>query len=166
MDEKSLTLTVLGIVVVIAIVGLVMLFTAAKTGAGVYGGALKGDPFPYTRYLEGQSVVESPGYETTLIEPEPVVFGGADETLVNMHGVPREVQKGVSYKRDPKLKTRTGLVTCATLRFPNNAYAPVNVNQQQWESYVQMGRTCFTKTIDGVPVREILGDHACCSRMY
>ena len=162
MEERSLTLTVLGVVIITAIVGLVLLFTVAKTGAGVYGGALKGDPFPYTRYLEGQSVIEAPGWETTLIEPEPPVFGGASETLVDLKETPREVQKNVIYKRDPMLKTYTGKLTCTVLKFAGDTYAPLNVNQQQWQSFIGMGRTCFTETVEGIPVRELLGDFACC----
>ncbi|MBW3002515.1 hypothetical protein KY338_05145 [Candidatus Woesearchaeota archaeon] len=164
METKSLTLTVLGIVIITAIVGLVLLFTMSKTGAGVYGGALKGDPFPYTRYIEGQPVVETPGWETTLIEPANPIYGGATETLVDFTEVPREVQKDVVYKRDPYAKTRTAKLSCAMLKFPSNVYAPNNVNVQQWESYIGMGRTCFTETVDGIPVRDILGDFACCRR--
>lgn len=42
-------MVILGIVAVIAIVGLVLLFVQHKsvTGQGIYGGAIKGDPFPY-----------------------------------------------------------------------------------------------------------------------
>ena len=166
MEERSLTLTVLGVVIVTAIVGLVLLFTAAKTGAGVYGGALKGDPFPYTRYLEGQSVVETPGWETTLIEPDKTVFGGASEALVNSEPVSREVQKNVLYKRDPALATRTGRLNhCSVLKFAGNVYAPLSASEQQFRSNVAMGRTCFAKTIDGTPVRELTGDYGCCSRI-
>lgn len=167
METKSLTLTVLGLVVITAIVGLVLLFTMSKTGAGVYGGALKGDPFPYTRYIEGQPVVESPGWETTLLEPENPVYGGADETIVDWKTSQleqKEVQKDVSYKRNPYEKTRIGKISCSVLNFPSNVYAPNNVNVQQWESYVGMGRTCFTKTAEGIPVRDIIGGFACCQR--
>ncbi|MBW2986161.1 hypothetical protein KY333_02210 [Candidatus Woesearchaeota archaeon] len=164
MDERNLTLTVLGIVVVISIVGLVLLFSMAGTGAGVYGGALKGDPFPYTRYIEGQPLVESPGYQTTMIDPTNPVFGGADEALINYEPVPREVQKGVTYKRDPALKTRTAKITCTTMRFPNNVYAPISSNQQQWESYTSMGRKCFKKNVDGEKVIDLIGSLACCTR--
>ncbi|MBW3004297.1 hypothetical protein KY328_01065 [Candidatus Woesearchaeota archaeon] len=164
METKNLTLTVLGIVIITAIVGLVLLFTMANTGAGVYGGALKGDPFPYTRYIEGQAMIETPGWETTLIEPSTQIYGGATETLVDLTEVPREVQKDVVYKRDPYAKTRTAKISCSVLKFPSNVYAPNNVNVQQWQSYIGMGRTCFTETIDGTPVRDILGDFACCRR--
>ena len=165
MEERSVKLAVFGIVVITAIVGVVMLFATAKTGAGVYGGALKGDPFPYTRYLEGQSFIETPGWENTLIEPGYQVYGGATEALVNLEPVSRQVQQGVSYKRNPYTKTRTGLLTCSVLNFPNNAYAPVNVNKQQYDSYIQMGRTCFSRTVDGIPIRDLLGDFACCNRL-
>lgn len=163
MEERSLTLTVLGIVIITAIVGMVLLFASAKTGAGVYGGALKGDPFPYTRYLEGQPLVETPGWETTLIQPTDTVFGGASETLVDLKNTPREVQQGVSYKRDPFQKTVTGKISCSVMRFPGNVYATIGVNQQQARSYSAMGRTCFSKTVDGTPVVDMIGVYACCA---
>lgn len=167
MEGKNLTLTVLGIVIITAIVGMVLMFTMAKTGAGVYGGALKGNPFPYTRYIEGKSIVETPGWEDVLVEPDTQIYGGASERIINWkttQEVPKEVQKDVTYKRDPYAKTRTAKISCSVLKFPSNVYAPNNVNVQQWQSYVSMGRTCFTQTVDGTPVRDILGDHACCRR--
>jgi hypothetical protein len=165
MDEKSLTLTVMGIIVILAIVGLVLLFSAAKTGAGVYGGALKGKSYPYTRFLEHTGpVVETPGYQTTLIEPWPEDFGGATETLVNLENVPREVQKDVTYKRDPFKKTRTGIVTCNLAKFPGNVFAPIRASQQQRDSYVSMGRKCFEKMTDGTRVLDTVGSFACCTR--
>src|SRR3990172_5667778 len=47
--QKGIALVILGIVAVIAIVGLVLLFVQGKnaTGEGVYGGALKQVPYPY-----------------------------------------------------------------------------------------------------------------------
>lgn len=50
-ESKGVALAILGIVAVIAVVGLIMLFTGA-TGevslpAKVYGGALRGEEFPY-----------------------------------------------------------------------------------------------------------------------
>ena len=47
-EHKGIALVILGIVAVIAIVGLVLLFTQAKgaTGQGVYGGAIKNQDFP------------------------------------------------------------------------------------------------------------------------
>lgn len=164
MDERNLTLTVLGIVIVISIVGLVLLFSMAKTGAGVYGGALKGDPFPYTRYIEGQPQIETPGYQDTLIAPSNTVFGGATETLVDNSEVAREVQQGVTYKRDPEKKTRTAKITCTTLQFPNNVYAPITANEQQFLSYSSMDRKCFKKTVDGKKVIDLIGSLACCTR--
>lgn len=167
MEERSLTLTVLGVVIITAIVGMVLLFTAARTGAGVYGGALKGDPFPYTRYIEGQPVVETPGYEDTLIQPDDPVYGGADKTIVDwvdQKQVPREVQDDVLYKRNPYKKTRTGLISCSVLNFPSKIYAPMSVSKQQFDSYRSMGKTCFAQTAEGTPVTNLIGDYACCTR--
>ena len=48
-EQKSIALVILGIVAVIAVVGLVLLFVQGKsaTGEGVYGGAIKQVEFPY-----------------------------------------------------------------------------------------------------------------------
>lgn len=48
-EHKGIALVILGIVAVIAIVGLVLMFVQGKsaTGEGVYGGALKQVPYPY-----------------------------------------------------------------------------------------------------------------------
>lgn len=48
-ETRGIALVILGIVAVIAVVGLVLLFVQGKnaTGEGIYGGAIKGDPYPY-----------------------------------------------------------------------------------------------------------------------
>jgi len=48
-EHKGIALVILGIVAIIAVVGLVLLFTGknASTGEGVYGGAIKNVEFPY-----------------------------------------------------------------------------------------------------------------------
>ncbi len=58
-EDKGISLTILGVVAVIAIVGLVLLFTGAGTGGyvapgnKVYGGAIQEKPYPY---LQGRKV--------------------------------------------------------------------------------------------------------------
>ncbi len=48
-EHKGIALVILGIVAILAIVGLVLLFTQNKsaTGQGIYGGAIKGIEYPY-----------------------------------------------------------------------------------------------------------------------
>jgi len=48
-EHKSVALVILGIVAVIAIIGLVLLFVQGKaaTGQGIYGGAIKRVEYPY-----------------------------------------------------------------------------------------------------------------------
>jgi hypothetical protein len=66
---KGIALVILGIVAIIAIVGLVLLFTGAKKAAGEfavpaareYGGAIKGVSYPYARAFPGRAV-EVPAY--------------------------------------------------------------------------------------------------------
>ena len=63
-EGKGIALTILGIVAVIAVVGLVLLFTGAGTGkyaapgVKIYGGAQKGVDYPY---LEGRKVAGAYG---------------------------------------------------------------------------------------------------------
>ncbi len=47
-EHKGIALVILGIVAILAIVGLVLLFTQSKsaTGQGIYGGAIKGIEYP------------------------------------------------------------------------------------------------------------------------
>jgi len=62
-ESKSIALVILGIVAVIAIVGLVLLFTGARkgatgeyyVGAKEYGGAIKGIMEPYARAYSGKA---------------------------------------------------------------------------------------------------------------
>ena len=54
MESKNASLGILGVVAVLAVVGLVLMFSQAQTTAfGVYGGALKGEQYPN---LEGRQV--------------------------------------------------------------------------------------------------------------
>lgn len=62
-NSKGIALVILGIVAIIAIVGLVLLFTGAKKSTGEfvvpvakeYGGAIKGVSYPYDRAFVGRS---------------------------------------------------------------------------------------------------------------
>jgi len=49
MEERNIALVILGIIAIIAIVGLILLFTTGRTttAQGVYGGAIKQEPYPY-----------------------------------------------------------------------------------------------------------------------
>lgn len=82
---RGVALAILGIVAVIAIVGLVLLFSGAKKTAQVaqgldkvYGGALKGEEYPY---LEGRTVGGG-----ARVTPEGVPF--AEEATAYAEGVP------------------------------------------------------------------------------
>ncbi len=82
---RGVALAILGIVAVIAIVGLVLLFSGAKKTAQVatgldkeYGGAMKGVEYPY---LEGRTVKGGVG-----ATPEGVVV--SDEQKAYAEGVP------------------------------------------------------------------------------
>ena len=74
MEERHISLWVLGIIVVLALVGLFLLFKSAKTGAGFvasksypiegrYGAYSNTNPFPYYAPTYGVSPMEIPGYQ-------------------------------------------------------------------------------------------------------
>ena len=79
MDDRKISLWVLGIIVILAIVGLFFLFKSAKTGAGfvshtdypAFGGKSGAysntNPFPYYRSSYGADMpTELPGYQTRM----------------------------------------------------------------------------------------------------
>ncbi|MEM2916370.1 MAG: hypothetical protein QXT19_03385 [Candidatus Woesearchaeota archaeon] len=66
MEEKSIAMAILGIVAVIAVVGLVLLFKSA-TGMGLYGGEMR----------QGESILRPIGEEPArYTSPVPVTEGG------------------------------------------------------------------------------------------
>lgn len=164
-ENKGLTIAIIGIVAVTAIVGLVFLFSVAKTGAGVYGGALKGNMFPYTRFVSTQPVVETPGWEETVSAPDLEVYGGAAR-LQEDTTVERQVSSGFRYARELG-KIPTTLTTCMALDFKdeqgNRVFAPIGVTRQQLADYEYTKEYCFRYTADGTPVSTIIAKDACCT---
>ncbi|MEM4263775.1 MAG: hypothetical protein QW666_02675 [Candidatus Woesearchaeota archaeon] len=164
-ENKGLTIAIIGIVAVTAIVGLVFLFSVAKTGAGIYGGAIKGNLFPYTRFTSTQPVVETPGWEETITAPETEVYGGASRLQDNT-AVERQVSSGFRYGRELGMIPTT-LTTCMALDFRdtagNRVFAPIGVTRQQLQDYEPIKEHCFRYTADGTPVSTIIAKDACCT---
>lgn len=95
MDDKRISYVVLGIVAVIAIVGLIMLFKAAMAGrvvtgdvplvpAKVYGGAIKGFDVPY---YEDRVVIANMGNSVDVVDTTGLAY--------------RRVSSAAEQNRDP-----------------------------------------------------------------
>ena len=164
-QRKTIALAILGVVAVIAIVGLVLLFTVSQTGAGVYGGALKGRLFPYSRIqLPRHVVLEQPGFPEEKLQPD-TIYAGAPLLQDALPGqrVERMPTTGSRYKRELS-RIPTTLTTCMAMQFPGNVFAPLGVSDTgQIRSYEGMGRTCFRETVDGIPISRLIAKIACCT---
>ena len=178
MDEKKgIVIAIIGIVAVTAIVGLVFLFSVSKTGEAfiggpkVYGGATKGNMFPYTRFMDqAQPVVETPGWTDTVAAPAENVYGGAARADLyvgnTMPTVEKQVSSGFRYDRELG-KIPTTLTSCIALDFKDNAgnriFAPIGVSRNMLPSYEVMKTNCFRYTADGTSVNTIIAYDACCT---
>lgn len=89
-QHKGLAMVILGIVAVIAIVGLVLMFVQHKsaTGKGIYGGAIKEDPFPY--WTDRGVPQNRPQVEWAVSDP----YLRVEETNWNYYGNPKRNPKG------------------------------------------------------------------------
>ena len=103
MEEKNMALVILGIIAVIAMVGLVMLFAEGKkaTGEGIYGGAIKGVAYPNWEYRgapQGQgglsfpegktaTIGENPNRDPSSDVPSALTGCGANSILVDVNSV-------------------------------------------------------------------------------
>ncbi len=140
---RAIALVILGIVAVIAIVGLVLLFTGAKKsatgefyapGAKEYGGELRGVFAPLARwdvggktyYGSGETGTWSAGLYPESLTDEPI---GVVEKNIQQPGI-------VSYDRDPYRYTpQYQGKSCPE-------YQSVKANVQEKNDYEAMGRTC------------------------
>ncbi len=104
-ERKGIALVILGIVAIIAIVGLVLLFTNAKkgaTGQGIYGGAMKEISYPY--WVGRGTPANRPGEEYLW----PSTASKDLTTHWNYYGSP---------KRDPKSDVPSALTKCGNRGF-------------------------------------------------
>ena len=90
MGDRSITMAILGIIVVTAIVGLVFMFSMAKTGAGIYANwdyekQQPMNPEPYARQIYKSPTVQYPAaYGMAAGQPvEPPRYGGGNEFFIS-----------------------------------------------------------------------------------
>lgn len=107
---KGIALVILGIVAIIAIVGLVLLFTGYKKGAAgafappaakEYGGAIRGAVFPIARATPGRAV-----YPSGNVGEYGGLSGGEMQKVAwdvtGEGGTPKTVSTEISYNRPPQ----------------------------------------------------------------
>jgi hypothetical protein len=114
-NSKGIALVILGIVAIIAIVGLVLLFTGAKkaaTGefyvptAKEYGGAVRGLSDPYSRAFVGRSVEFPSGVSGEYMDKQGTYSGLGREqqkvanTVTGEKGTVKTVSTPISYNRN------------------------------------------------------------------
>ncbi|MBD3303693.1 hypothetical protein GF343_00980 [Candidatus Woesearchaeota archaeon] len=146
MDERKLALYVLGIIVLIAIIGLVLVFKAAKTGQAAASDTVysessvtysnkKGDPFPYTRQIN--KIQENPASYGVQADKNIPDYGGASRTFGGTQnpGAEIAVSKGFVYPRNPEKQIHQVLTSCtgqANIRaIPQGYTRPASVQLAQ-----------------------------------
>ena len=154
---KGVALVILGIVAIIAIVGLVLLFTGARkaaTGdfalpaAKEYGGAIRGVMDPYSRAFSGRAM-DYPSGQTEAFSAEYPGSGGVQvggDSYGNTN-VPRGEQydTAITYNRG-----MTEIPSKAACQFmaerSNKPEFSEPADAQEVNSYTQQGRQCMKVT--------------------
>jgi hypothetical protein len=164
---RAIALVILGIVAVIAIVGLVLLFTGAKktaTGefyvpeAKVYGGAIRDVQFPYSRAFAGKAV-EYPSGATGEYGSGAYPLGDSQEaSVLGTTDLPYS-----TYKRgDNQIATLVG-GSCSIL---TRGEYPVESSWNQAQAAMSKGLTCifYIEDMYGevAPVNYVNGNAGCC----
>ena len=163
-QAKSIALIITAIVAIIAVVGLILMFTGGKTGAGIYTN-FQGNPFPYTRWIERSPTMENPAaYGLIAGQPAPApLMGGASEKFIT--DTEEAVSNAISYGRDPYTHIPSAMTTCQLLHFPGNVRAPFGYGYQLFINKQGMGYKCFTEDMYGNKVRDLLPMfYGCCNR--
>ncbi len=160
-EGKGIALTILGIVAVIAIVGLVLLFTGAGSGGvsvqerAIYGGPVSdrlGLPVVESRQLSG-----GPRTEETTYGLKP----GSLETTSSIEAYrARDVSEKKGLTESFLIKTCPGLVEIGEAR----AGRTFDVNQRQIDSGQFKAANCQSTTFSGWPIYQVTGNTYCCSK--
>ena len=157
---KGIALVILGIVAIIAIVGLVLLFTGAKKATGEfavpsvkeYGGAIRGVYDPYSRAFTGRSYEYASGNVGTYGGlgggANPVSRGGSDvrfgESSDALDTPTTHYSYRTEFNRDPKHIDSNRV--CHMMSYYAFGYPkyPVSADANEAVAYQAMGRSCVT----------------------
>jgi len=159
-EGKGIALTILGIVAVIAVVGLVLLFTGAGTAnvseprIAVYGGPVQerlGLPVVESRALSG-----GPRTEETTYGLRP----GSLETVSSI-----EAYRARDVKEKKGLTESHTIASCQGLEYIGEVAAgrTYDVGRNQLRGQFEP-ENCQSTTFSGWPVYQVTGNEACCSK--
>lgn len=151
---KGIALVILGIVAIIAIVGLVLLFTGARKAATgefavpsvkEYGGAIRGVQDPYSRAFSGRANE----YPSGLVEPFSAQWQGSAGVLQGGESYGGTAEpRGEQYDyRKTYERAMTEIPSKAACTFmaerSNKPWMTEPASVQEAESYSSMGRSCM-----------------------
>lgn len=175
MEENKLAVAILGVVVVIAIIGLLFMFTTAKSGAMAYGSYVVPkiytnyghEPFPYARQAEARYMVEYPAGTISGEYPGAPMYAGASEFFVT--GTERGVQSTLgptftTYGRSAETDIPTAKTTGVALEFPGGVKASYCYGSRiYFTKSADPTRTCFTEDRYGRKITDLLPQYyGCC----
>ncbi|MEM4263776.1 MAG: hypothetical protein QW666_02680 [Candidatus Woesearchaeota archaeon] len=175
MEENKLAVAILGIVVVIAIIGLLFMFSAAKSGGVVYGSYVtpkiytnyKQEPFPYARQAEPRYMVEYPAGTISGEQPGAPTYAGASQFFIT--GTEKGVQSTLgtaysSYGRSAETHVPTAQTTGVGIEFPGGVKANYCYGTRvYYTKAADPTRTCFTEDRYGRKVSDLLPQYyGCC----
>ncbi|RMD57811.1 hypothetical protein D6825_02840 [Candidatus Woesearchaeota archaeon] len=145
--DKIINYVILGMVSILAVVGLVVLFSSASAftvpAAKTYGGAIKGAKAPYSREFPGKAYEFPSGYDARYAAQ----WGGRAGVMIGGQAYgekigPRAVSRGSTYSRG-LTEIPSWLTTCTQIAYLSNVpylTEPADVNEAL--SYMAMGRKC------------------------
>ncbi len=177
---RAISLVILGIVAVIAIVGLVLLFTGAKNAAvgefavpaaKVYGGAIQEIWNPYSRQFAGKAVElgENDYYSGVVGEYSSGSYPqyqdiGKEGSVLGTSGQPEATYHNAINQIATILGGSCGILTRSGM-FPYGEY-PVESSWQQAQAAMANGLQCVThiRDMNGdvASVAYLNGNNACC----
>lgn len=175
MEENKLAVAILGVVVIVAIICLVFMFSVVKTGEAVYGPIYGSyvvpkiytnynqNPWPYSRVLDPTTAYERPATTMSGEEPAGTTYGGASEFF--MTGTPKGVQSTfVTYKRSAETSIPTAQTTGIAIRFPGGIKADHCYGRQQYYTKsADPTRHCFTEDAYGRAISSYMPQfYGCC----
>jgi len=166
---KGIALVILGIVAIIAIVGLVLLFTGARKAAvgefavpaaREYGGAIRGVYDPYSRAFSGRSIAYPSGrdYPSGAVEPLSGQWPGSAGTMVGGQSIggtndPRSVQyqERVTANRGDVAWPASEECEALSLYTTGSRRFGTATSQQEAAAFKSVGRECIdTNTATGI----------------
>ncbi len=167
-SSKGVALVILGIVAVIAIVGLVLLFTGAKKatgefavpGAKEYGGSIRGVNDPYSRAFTGRAL-DYPSDMVGNYAGQGNVPNKVAEAVYGESPYKKTVQSSDSTTFNRQWEEIPSVVACQWLDFlTGNRGFGTAASVQEATSYMAQGRSCADMdTLNAVDLQVEAGNY-------